>query len=161
MDHEKNIVISESRTILLYLADTYHGYISDDEKIRARQIQWLMFQMAGIGPMFGQANHFLHYASESIPYGIDHYTKESRRLMEVLNRRLAAVPYLGSTYSIADMATWPWIRKGISSEFIPLNQYPYVERWYTNILEREAVTNVLKSLAIAIDRTHPHTKVLV
>jgi GST-like protein len=98
----------ESGAILIYLAEKAGRLLGRDPKERSRVLQWLMFQMGGVGPMQGQANVFFRYAPEKIPFAIERYQKETRRLYEVLDRRLGEAEYLAGDYSIADVATWPW-----------------------------------------------------
>ena len=98
----------ESGAILLYLAETYDKFMGDD---RYETLEWLMFQMGGLGPMLGQAHHFLHYNPGKAPYADERYRAEARRLYSVLNKRLSDKEYLSGSYSIADMATWPWISR--------------------------------------------------
>lgn len=107
---EDDFAVFESGAILIYLAEKTERFLPSDRKGRSRTIQWLMFQMAGVGPMMGKANVFYRYAPEKIPYAIERYQRETRRLLEVLDGRLAEVPYLaGEEYTIADMATYPWV----------------------------------------------------
>jgi GSH-dependent disulfide-bond oxidoreductase len=102
--------IFESGAILLYLAEKTGQFLPSDPRARTDVLQWLMFQMGGVGPMLGQAHHFRRYAPEQIPYAIERYTREAARLYGVIDRRLAEVEYLAGEYSIADIATFPWIR---------------------------------------------------
>jgi len=104
-----DFAVFESGAILLYLAEKTGKLLPRDPKGRSRAIQWLMFQMGGVGPMQGQANVFFRYAPEKIPFAIERYQKETRRLYEVLDRRLGEVEYLAGEYSVADIATWPWV----------------------------------------------------
>jgi GST-like protein len=101
--------VFESGAILLYLAEKTGRLLPADAKGRSRAIQWLMFQMGGVGPMQGQANVFFRYAPEKIPFAIERYQRETRRLYEVLDRRLGEAEYLAGDYSVADVATWPWV----------------------------------------------------
>ncbi len=133
-----DFVVFESGAILLYLAEKTGRLLPTDAKGRSVAIQWLMFQMGGIGPMQGQAGVFFRYAPEKIPYAIDRYQRETRRLYEVLERRLAEVPYLAGDYSIADVATFPWVR-GHSWVGVTLDDLPNVQRWLAAIEERPAV----------------------
>lgn len=139
VDRDNNdFEVFESGAILLYLAEKTGKLIPLDDKGRSLVIQWLMFQMAGVGPMQGQANVFLRYAPEKIKFGIDRYQNETKRLYSVLDGRLSEVEYLAGEYSIADIATWPWINAhewaGIS-----LDPYPNLTRWFELIAKRPAV----------------------
>ncbi|OGT34845.1 MAG: glutathione S-transferase [Gammaproteobacteria bacterium RBG_16_51_14] len=133
-----DFVVFESGAILLYLAEKTGRLIPAEANGRSTVIQWLMFQMAGIGPMQGQASVFYRYAPEKIAYAIQRYQRETRRLYEVLENRLKGREYLAGEYSIADIATWPWIQihewSGISMEGLP-----HLQRWLTVIAERPAV----------------------
>ncbi|MGB1547470.1 MAG: glutathione binding-like protein [Alphaproteobacteria bacterium] len=135
---DKPIVLFESGAILIYLGEKLGKFFSTDPRTRYVTIQWLMFQMGGIGPMLGQAHHFRKYAPEKIPYAIERYTKEAARLYGVLNRRLGESEYLAGDYSIADMATFPWIRWH-DMHGQKLEDFPNVERWYNAIADRPAV----------------------
>lgn len=137
------LTLSESGAILMYLAEKYHAFLSADTSTRFRQLQWLMFQMSAIGPMFGQANHFLVYAPHKVEYGITRYTTESQRLMRVLDTQLEHSDYVAGDYSIADIATWPWVKKALTTGFVKLSEYPHVQRWYQAIEERPAVIRAL------------------
>ena len=130
----------ESGAILLYLARKTGRFLPADEIGHFEVMQWLMFQMGGVGPMFGQAHHFRRFAKEDVPYAVDRYTGETRRLYGVMDRRLAASAYLANDdYSVADIATFPWVARyewhGIDFEA----DYPHVWRWYRTIRERPAV----------------------
>ena len=130
----------ESGAILIYLAEKAgSALIPKDPATRYTAQQWLMFQMGGVGPMFGQYNHFANYAAEKLPYAIDRYTNEVARLHRVLDKRLAQSSYLaGPDYSIADIATFPWIRNA-ERRNVDLGQYPNVLRWHDAIAARPAV----------------------
>ncbi|MFO7286251.1 MAG: glutathione S-transferase family protein [Gammaproteobacteria bacterium] len=134
---DDDFVVFESGAILIYLAEKTGKLMPTDRKGRSRVIQWLMFQMGGIGPMMGQANVFYRYAPEKIPYAIGRYQREVRRLFEVLDTRLAKVEYLAGDYSIADIANWAWVRtykwSGVS-----IDGLPHLERWIDAIAERPA-----------------------
>jgi GST-like protein len=130
--------VFESGAILVYLAELTGRFLPRAPRDRSVAIQWLMFQMAGIGPMLGQAGHFLHSAPEKIPHAIERYLGEARRLLGVLDRRLADVPYLaGEEYSIADVATYPWVRYERAP--IDLDGMPNLARWYETVGARTAV----------------------
>ena len=139
VDRENDdFVVFESGAILLYLAETTGRLIPADPKARSQVIQWLMFQMGGIGPMQGQANVFYRYAPEPIPYAIERYQKETRRLYEVLERRLAGRDYLVGDYSIADIASFTWVRTHEWSG-VSLDGLDHVRRWLERIEARPAV----------------------
>jgi len=134
------ISIFESGAILLYLADKTGKLIPGDVRGRTEVTQWLMWQMGGVGPMFGQANHFAVYAPEKIPYAIDRYLNEAKRLLRVLNTRLADRAFMAGAYSIADIATFPWVvaaRERLLTSDIA--EYPHVVRWLDTIAARPAV----------------------
>src|SRR5690348_4799280 len=134
----KPISLFESGAILIYLAEKTGKLLSTDPRTRYETLVWLMFQMGGVGPMFGQAHHFLRAAPEPIPYAIERYTKEARRLYSVLDARLGTVPYLAGDYSIADVATYPWTARHEWHK-VALSDYPNVARWYAAIGARPAV----------------------
>jgi len=129
--------IFESGAILLYLAQKYGRFYSNDLRQQQEINQWLFWQMGGLGPMAGQAHHFRHYAPEQVPYGIERYTNECNRLYGVLNHRLADREFIAGDYSIADMASWPWIllyeRQGQD-----LAQFPHLKHWLDTIQARPA-----------------------
>jgi glutathione S-transferase len=130
--------IFESGAILLYLAEKHGQFIPKDAKGRSRVVQWLMFQMGGVGPMQGQANVFFRYAPEKIQYAIDRYQNEVKRLYGVLDTRLGESEYLAGDYSIADMATWPWVTlhgwAGVS-----IDEMKNLRRWMDAVGARPAV----------------------
>ena len=127
----------ESGAILMYLAGKTGKFYPDDLRGRCDVAQWLFWQMAGLGPMAGQAHHFRLYAPEKIPYAIDRYTKECGRLYRVLDRRLADRPFLAGEYSIADIACYPWIRPERQGQ--DLGDFPNLARWHKAIESRPAV----------------------
>ena len=131
------ISLFESGAILLYLADKTGQFIAPDLRGRTETIQWLFWQMGGLGPMAGQNHHFTQYAPEKIPYAIERYTKETARLYAVLNKRLADREFVAGGYSIADMAIYPWIvphkRQGQK-----LDDFPHLKRWFEAIRARPA-----------------------
>jgi GST-like protein len=132
------ISVFESGAILLYLAEKTGRLIPRDPRGRKQVIEWLMWQMGGLGPMLGQAHHFRAYAPERIEYAIDRYTKEANRLYGVLDKRLEGREYIAGDYSIADIACWPWIvpheRQGQK-----LEDTPNLHRWFERIRSRPAV----------------------
>ncbi len=137
----------ESGAILMYLAERSGLFWPQEAPGKYDTVQWLMFQMGGFGPMLGQAHHFRVYAPEKIPYAIDRYTKEAGRLYGVMDRRLGEVEYLaGNFYSIADMATYPWVRS-IERQGYSLDDFPNVKRWFQAIDTRPAVQRGLQLLA--------------
>ena len=141
------ISLFESGAILIYLAEKTDKFLPKDQRLKYETIQWLMFQMGGVGPMFGQSNHFSHYAVEKIPYAIDRYVNESRRLYSVMDKRLEQVKYLaGNDYSIADIATHPWAQ-GFERRGVNENEYPNVKRWVELIHNRPAVKRGVEVLA--------------
>ncbi len=141
------IALFESGAILIYLAEKAGKLIPSDPRLRYACLQWVMFQMGGVGPMFGQYNHFAAYAPEKLPYAIERYSNEVKRLHRVLEKRLAASEYLaGPEYSIADIATFPWIRNP-DRRGIDLTAYPAVKRWHDAIAARPAVERGVATLA--------------
>lgn len=159
VDHDgpngKPLSLFESGAILIYLAGKTGKFLPSDLHQRYAALQWLMWQMGGIGPMFGQANHFRAYAVEKIPYAIERYTNEANRLTHILDKRLGEVRYLaGSEYSIADMAVFPWMR-GAEKRGIDMAQYPNARRWFDAINARPAVQRGIQVLA-ALNTNAPH-----
>ena len=128
----------ESGAILVYLAEKAGRLLPSEAKGRALAIQWVMFQMAGIGPMQGQANVFYRYAPEKFPWAIERYHRETRRLYEVLDRQLAQREYLAGDYSIADIATWPWMSIHDWAG-VDLQGLAHLHRWFTAVGKRPAV----------------------
>ncbi|RVU16193.1 glutathione binding-like protein [Methylobacterium oryzihabitans] len=132
------VSLFESGAILLYLAEKTGRFIATDPHGRAEVLQWLFWQMGGLGPMAGQNHHFVQYAPEQIPYAIDRYVKETNRLYGVLDRRLADRAFVaGETYSIADMAIYPWIVPH-ERQRQNLDDHPHLKRWFSAIAERPA-----------------------
>jgi len=140
------ISIFESGAILIYLAEKTGRFMPAEARPRYEVIQWLMFQMGGVGPMLGQAHHFRQYAPEPIPYAIDRYTNEAGRLYGVIDRRLADRDYLAGDYSIADIATFPWLRS-YENQGQKLEDYPNLKRWFEAIAARPAVERGLRVLS--------------
>ena len=132
-----NFVIFESGAIMIYLAEMSGRLLPTDVKARSRVIQWLMFQMGGIGPMMGQANVFFRYFPETIPPAIDRYQKETRRLFEVLEQGLEGKEYLCGEYSIADIANWCWGRTHKWSG-VEVDKLPNLQAWMGRLAERVA-----------------------
>lgn len=128
----------ESGAILIYLARKSSMLLPTQPGAYFEVLQWLMFQMASVGPMFGQCGHFLGYAPERIPYAIDRYQGETRRLYKVMDDRLADREYIAQDYSIADIAIYPWVRVRWLHE-IDISEFPNVERWYESLSTRPAV----------------------
>ena len=134
-----DFAVFESGAILIYLAEKTGRLMPRDAKGRSQVLQWLMFQMGGIGPMLGQAHHFLRFAPDVIPYAVERYSKEAARLYGVLETRLTDCDWLaGDEYSIADIATFPWIARH-DWQGIDLGRYLAVKRWYDAIADRPAV----------------------
>jgi GSH-dependent disulfide-bond oxidoreductase len=141
------ISVFESGAILVYLAAKTGRFLPAGDRARFEVLQWLMFQMGGVGPMLGQAHHFRLYAPEPIPYAIDRYTNEARRLYGVIDKRLAASEWLGGAeYSIADIATFPWLRSW-EKQGIVLEDYPHLKRWFDVVAARPAVQRGVQVLA--------------
>jgi len=134
----KPLPLFESGAILIYLAEKTGKLIPKSARGRLICLQWLMFQMGGVGPMFGQAHHFLRAAKEQVPYGIKRYTEETRRLYGVLQKRLSEADYLADEYSIADIATFPWVAR-FEWHKVDLADFPAVKRWFDKINARPAV----------------------
>jgi GSH-dependent disulfide-bond oxidoreductase len=137
----------ESGAILLYLAGKTGRFMPSDVRGKYEVLQWLMFQMGGVGPMLGQAHHFRIYAPEKIPYAVDRYSNEAKRLYGVMNRRLAKSKYMaGKTYSIADIAVFPWLRSW-KNQGIDWNDYPHLKGWFDEIGGRPGVQRGVQVLA--------------
>ncbi len=126
----------------MYLADKTGRLIPSGRRGYWEAVQWLMFQMGGVGPFFGQAHHFMRFAKEKLPYAIERYRTETRRLYGVLDRRLAERDYLAGDYSIADIATFPWVARHDWQE-VALEDFPNVKRWFDAIAARPAVVRGL------------------
>lgn len=135
------IAMMESGAILIYLADKVGRFLPPPSQPRARgeAIEWLMWQMAGLGPLHGQAHHFHRYAPEDVPYALERYGREARRLLAVLEARLGSSRFVGGPdYTIADMACWPWVRAAAVID-IALADYPAIGDWFARVGEREGV----------------------
>jgi GST-like protein len=133
----------ESGAILIYLAEKSGRFMPGPAIARYQAIQWLMFQMGGVGPMFGQAHHFLRAAPEPVPYAIERYTRETRRLYGVMDRHLSGHQYLAPEYSIADIATFPWVARHEWHKVV-LDDFPNIKRWFDSIAARPAVQRGMK-----------------
>ncbi len=147
-DHGKPLAIMESGAILIYLAEKTGQFLPKDPTKRCQTLQWLFWQVGGQGPMFGQFGHFTFYATEKVPYAIDRYTKETKRLLAVLEKQLTQHGYIaGDEFTIADMATMPWVRAletGYKAgDVLGLHNYPNIIRWRDNLLARPAVQKAL------------------
>jgi GST-like protein len=156
------IPVFESGAILLYLADKTGKFLPSDLRKRYDAIQWLFWQMGGLGPMSGQNNHFAHYAVDKIPYAIDRYRNEVNRLYGVLNKKLAGRDFIAGEYSIADMASYPWVvpyeRQGQK-----LEDFPNLKRWFEAIKARPATVKayeLAKSINTAPSITEESRKIL-
>ena len=148
------INLFESGAILLYLAAKTGRFLPDDLRARYEVLQWLMFQMGGLGPMLGQAHHFRIYAPEKLPYAIERYTNEAKRLYGVLDRRLAKSRYIGcGEYSIADIAIFPWLRSW-KNQGIDWVDYPQLKGWFDEVAARPAV---LRGVEVLADLRKPMT----
>ena len=139
----KRFALFESGAILIYLGEKTEKLIPKDAATRYIALQWLMFQMGGLGPMLGQTHHFLRAAPEPVPYAIKRYKDETRRLYGVLDKRLAEAEHLAGEYSIADVASYPWVARHEWHQ-IELGDFPNVKRWYDAIGARPAVQRGMK-----------------
>ena len=145
------ITVFESGAILIYLAEKSGRFLPTEPVARMEVIQWLMFQMGGIGPMFGQVHHFLRAAKEKVPYGIERYGTEARRLYGVLDNRLAEHDYVAAgPYTIADMAIFPWCRLA-KRQRQDIESFPNVKRWFDDIAARPAVARDMEKLEDIVD----------
>ncbi|MEX2202348.1 MAG: glutathione S-transferase N-terminal domain-containing protein [Dongiaceae bacterium] len=142
----KPIAVFESGAILIYLAEKSGMLMPASPRERYDVLQWLMFQMGGIGPMLGQAHHFHIYAPEKIPYAIERYSNEAKRLYGVLDRQLADREFVANEYSVADIAIWPWLRSW-ERQGVNLPDYKNVQRWFDRIAVRPAVQRGIKVLS--------------
>ncbi|AKH62039.1 MULTISPECIES: GSH-dependent disulfide bond oxidoreductase [Photorhabdus] len=137
-DGGKPVAIFESGAILTYLAEKTGKLLSQDVRERIQSLQWLFWQIGGFGPMLGQNHHFSHFAPEKVPYAINRYQEETKRLYKVLNTQLEKTAYLGGQeYSIADISTYPWVR-AYERQNIDLSDYPAVKKWFDVISQRRA-----------------------
>lgn len=142
-DGGQPVSLFESGAILLYLAEKSSTLLSSDPRERLASLQWLFWQVGGLGPMLGQNHHFNHFAPQAVPYAIERYQVETQRLYNVLNKRLETSPWLGGeAYSIADIACWPWVNAHLRQR-IALENYPAVKNWHTRILSRPATERAM------------------
>jgi len=143
----KPISLFESGAILVYLAGKTGKFMPTGDRAKYDVLQWLMFQMGGVGPMLGQAHHFRMYAPEKVPYAIDRYSNEARRIYGVIDRQLSKTRFIaGKTYSIADIAIFPWLRSW-EKQGIVLDDYPHLKAWFDAIAARPAVQRGVQVLA--------------
>jgi GST-like protein len=143
----KPMSLFESGAILIYLASKTGRFLGTTDREKFTTLQWLMFQMGGIGPMLGQAHHFRIYAPEKIEYAINRYTNEAKRLYGVLDKQLSKTAYLaGNDYTIADIATFPWTRSW-KNQGIDMDDFPHAKRWFDEISKRPAVRRGVEVLA--------------
>ena len=150
----KPMSLFESGAILVYLASKVGKFLGTTDREKFTTLQWLMFQMGGVGPMLGQAHHFRMYAPEKIEYAINRYTNEAQRLYGVIDKRLSDSRYLaGDTYTVADIATFPWLRSW-EKQGMELSRFPNVQRWFDEINQRPAVK---KGVSILADLRKPVT----
>jgi GSH-dependent disulfide-bond oxidoreductase len=148
----KPMSMFESGAMLLYLASKTGKFLPENMRDRWATLQWLMFQMGGVGPMLGQAHHFLGYAPEKIPYAMNRYSKEANRLYGVMDRRLAESKFIAcGEYTIADMAIMPWLRFP-ERQGVNITEYPHLKKWFDGIAARPAVQ---RALAVLADRRKP------
>ncbi len=144
--HNKPFAVFESAVVLMYLAEKAGKFLPKDAGRRYEALQWLVFQNATMGPMLGQAHHFMVYAAEKIEYAIERYDREVGRIYDILERRLGDREYLADEYSIADISTFPWIRTR-KLHRRDLKDYPNIDRWYQAIKDRPGVRAGLDTLA--------------
>ncbi|MEM9451561.1 MAG: glutathione S-transferase N-terminal domain-containing protein [Cyanobacteria bacterium P01_E01_bin.6] len=148
IDRESNITIFESGAILIYLAEKAGQFLPADTGERIKVIEWLMFQIASIGPMFGQLGHFRNSSEKGLEYSISRYQKEALRLLNVLDNQLAVNPFIAGDYSIADIATYPWIAI-VDSPYmeISFDEFNNVKRWLDELSQRPAVSRGMAILS--------------
>lgn len=135
-DTETGVSVFESGAILIYLAEKTGTFLPTEPKARAAVMEWLMWQMGGLGPMLGQAHHFLKYNAGKAPYAEERFAKEANRLYGVLDRQLANHEFVAGDYSIADMAIWPWVSR-FEWHQVDITAYAHVLRWYADLAKRE------------------------
>ena len=135
VDRDKGVSLMESGAILIYLADKTNKLMPQLSETRYQVLQWLMMQMGSVGPMLGQTHHFVRFNKGKAPYAEERYVKENARIYGVLDRRLSSHEYLAGEYSIADIATWPWISR-FEWQGMDFASYPNLKRWYVQIAKR-------------------------
>jgi GST-like protein len=151
---DRPISLFESGAILVYLAGKTGRFLPTGDRERYEVLQWLMFQMGGVGPMLGQAHHFRLYAPEKLPYAVERYTNEARRLYGVIDRQLSKHAFIaGADYSIADIAIFPWLRSW-ENQGVVIDEYPHLKAWFDAIAARPAVQ---RGVAVLADRRKPLT----
>jgi GSH-dependent disulfide-bond oxidoreductase len=151
-DGGEPLSVFESGATLLYLADKANALIPNNPRARSKVVEWVTWQMAGQGPMFGQAGHFRNYAPEKIPYAIERYTNEAARLYRVLDTQLQGREFIAGAYSIADIVCWPWLVFR-THHGIPIENYPDVARWFHAIESRPAVRRALGDFTVPLPPT--------
>ncbi|MDB5877425.1 MAG: Glutathione S-transferase domain [Variovorax sp.] len=150
----KPISLFESGAILVYLAGKTGKFMPSTDRAKFDVLQWLMFQMGGVGPMLGQAHHFRLYAPEKLPYAVERYTNEAKRIYGVIDKQLSKNRFIaGRTYSIADIAIFPWLRSW-ENQGVTLTDYPHLKVWFDGIAARPAVK---RGVAVLADRRKPLT----
>lgn len=141
------LTLFESGAILVYLASKYGRFLPRSDRLRFKTLEWLMFQMGGVGPMLGQNHHFRLYAPEKIPYAIERYTNEARRLYGVMDKQLASHRFMAcNQYTIADIAIFPWLRNW-KNQGMELSEFPHLQAWFEQIARRPAVQRGVEVLA--------------
>jgi GST-like protein len=150
VDTDTGLSVFESGAILCYLGEKTGKFFPQETRAKYTVLEWLFWQMAGVGPMFGQFGHFTRYAPEKIPYAIERYTNEALRLVKVLDTRLSQVEYVAGDYSIADMAIFPWMRNPALKE--QLSHFKHASRWMNALEERPAVR---RGLDLLKDKRNP------
>jgi GST-like protein len=138
VDHDTGLSLMESGAILIYLSEKTGQLLPHSGPGKWKVLEWLMMQMGSVGPMLGQTHHFVFYNEGKAPYAEERYLKENARIYGVLDARLGEAPFLGGEYSIADIATWPWISR-YERQRMDLHEYPNLRRWYLDIARRPAV----------------------
>lgn len=151
------IPVFESGAILVYLADKTGRFLSADVRARTEELQWLFWQVGGLGPMAGQNHHFNIYAPEKVPYAMERYVKETARLYRVLDRRLADRDHIGGAYSVADMAIYPWIVPHQNQQQT-LDDFPNLKRWFERMAARPAIIRAYETKETLYPKREPMTE---